>query len=55
MGKKACDMTPHSWIVDYLYMFGVAVNIKNLLFNSMENLWGKFMGRIWLRGLTCCD
>ena len=34
--KKAYDMVPHSWIIEFLDLFGVAVNIKNLLLNSME-------------------
>ena len=34
--KKAYDMVPHSWIKECLDMFGVAENIKTLLFNSME-------------------
>ena len=29
-------MVPHSWIIDYLDLFGVAENIKSLLVNSME-------------------
>ena len=34
--KKAYDMVPHSWIIECLYLFGVAQNIKSLLVNSME-------------------
>ena len=34
--KKACDMVPHSWIIECLDLFGVAENIKSLLVNSME-------------------
>ena len=34
--KKAYDMLPHSWIKEYLDLFGVAGNIKSLLVNSME-------------------
>ena len=34
--KKACDMVPHSWIIDCLDLFGVAENIKSSLVNSME-------------------
>ena len=34
--KKAYDMVPHSWIIEYLDLFGVAENIKSLLVNSME-------------------
>ena len=34
--KKAYDMVPHSWIIECLYLFGVAENIKSLLVNSME-------------------
>ena len=34
--KKACDMVPHSWIVECLDLFEVAENIKSLLVNSME-------------------
>ena len=29
-------MVPHSWIIEYLDLFGVAENIKSLLVNSME-------------------
>ena len=29
-------MVPHSWIIECLYLFGVAENIKSLLVNSME-------------------
>ena len=35
--KKAYDMVPHLWIIESLYLFGVAENIKSLLVNSMEN------------------
>ena len=35
--KKAYDMVSHSWIIECLYLFGVAENIKSLLVNSMEN------------------
>ena len=34
--KKACDVVPHSWIIEGLDLFGVAENIKSLLVNSME-------------------
>ena len=34
--KKAYDMVPHSWIIECLYLFGVAENIKSSLVNSME-------------------
>ena len=34
--KKAYDMVPHSWIIEYLDLFVVAENIKNLLVNSIE-------------------
>ena len=34
--KKASDMVPHSSIIEYLGLFGVAENIKSLLVNSME-------------------
>ena len=34
--KKAYDMVPHSWIIEYLDLFGAAENIKSLLVNSME-------------------
>ena len=34
--KKAYDMVPHSWIIEYLDLFGVADNINSLLVNSME-------------------
>ena len=34
--KKAYDMVPHSWIIEFLDLFGVAENIKSLLVNSME-------------------
>ena len=33
---KAYDMVPHSWIIEYLDLFGVAENIKSLLVNSIE-------------------
>ena len=29
-------MVPHSWIIEYLDLSGVAENIKSLLVNSME-------------------
>ena len=35
--KKAYDVVPHSWIKVCLELFGVAQNVKILLFNSMEN------------------
>ena len=34
--KKACDMVPHSWIIECLDLYGVAENIKSLLVNSIE-------------------
>ena len=34
--KKADNMVPHSWVIEYLDLFGVAENIKSLLVNSME-------------------
>ena len=34
--KNAYDLVPHSWIIEYLDLFGVAENIKSLLVNSME-------------------
>ena len=34
--KKAYDMVPHSWIIECSDLFGLAENIKSLLFNSME-------------------
>ena len=34
--KKAYDLVSHSWIVECLYLFGVAQNIKSLLVKSME-------------------
>ena len=34
--KKAYDMVPHSWIIEFFDLFGVAENIKSLLVNSME-------------------
>ena len=34
--KKACDMVPHSWIIECLDLYGVAENIKSLLVNNME-------------------
>ena len=33
---KDAYMVPHSWIIECLDLFGVAVNIKSLLVNSME-------------------
>ena len=32
------DMVPHSWIIQYLDIFGVAGNVEILLPNSMEKL-----------------
>ena len=29
-------MVPHSWVIEYLDLFGVAENIKNLFVKSME-------------------
>ena len=34
--KKAYDMVPHTWIKEVVELFGVADNIKTLLFKSME-------------------
>ena len=34
--SKKAYMVPHSWIIEYLDLFGVAENIKSLLVNSME-------------------
>ena len=34
--QKVYDMVPHSWIIECLDLFGVAVNIKSLLVNSMK-------------------
>ena len=34
--KKAYDLVSHSWIIEYLDLFGVVENIKSLLVNSME-------------------
>ena len=36
--KKAYDMVPHSWLKEVAEMFGMAENIKTLLFDSM-NRW----------------
>ena len=34
--EKACDMVPHSWIIECLDLFRAAENMKSLLVNSME-------------------
>ena len=34
--KKAYDLVPHSCIIEYLDLFGLAKNIKSLLVKSME-------------------
>ena len=34
--KKAFDIVPHLWVIEYLDLFVVAENIKSLLVNSME-------------------
>ena len=34
--KKAYDMVPHSWIIEWLDLFGVVENIKSLFVSSME-------------------
>ena len=34
--KEAYDMVPHSWIIEYLDLLGVAENINSLIVNSME-------------------
>ena len=34
--KKAYDMVPHPWIIECLYLFGVAENINSLFVNCME-------------------
>ena len=34
--KKTYDMVRNSWIIECLYLFGVAENIKSLLVSSME-------------------
>ena len=39
--KKAYDMAPHLWIIEYLDLIGAADNIKSLLGNHMEK--GKAM------------
>ena len=33
--KKAHDMVPHWWIIEYLDLFGIAENIKSFLVNIM--------------------
>ena len=35
--KKAYDMVPHSWISEYLKMFGIANNVQHFLNNSMKS------------------
>jgi len=35
--KKACDMVPHSWILESVMLVGIADNIKRLLKNSIGN------------------
>ena len=34
--KKAYDMSPHSWIVEYVGMVGVSEQINDLLSDSMK-------------------
>ena len=34
--KKAYDMVPHLWILEFCEMFGVAQNVKRLIGNSMD-------------------
>ena len=34
--KKVYDMVPHSWIIEYLDLFGGVENIISLLVNTME-------------------
>ena len=35
--RKACDMVPHSWIVEMLELVNVADNVKGLLCGSMRD------------------
>lgn len=34
--REVYNMVPHSWIVEYLKLFGVAVNVQNFLIDSMK-------------------
>ena len=34
--KKAYDMIPQLWVIEFSDLFGVAENIKGLLVNRME-------------------
>ena len=49
--KKVYDMVPHSWIIEFLDLFGVAENIKSLLVNSGRQSYGKVEGSAMFRKL----
>ena len=53
--KKAYDMIPHSWIVECLDMFGISLNVRKLLEDSMKK-WtteltsnGEVLGEVKIR------
>ena len=35
--RKACDMVPHSWIVECTSMLKIAANVRTFVESSMEN------------------
>ena len=53
--KKTYDMVPHSWISEYLEMFGIANNVQDFLNNRMKswnlglNASGEQLGEVDIR------
>ena len=54
--RKAYDLVPHSWVNEYMQMFGIAENLRIFLRKSLQQwrlcmqmvkIWGKLM---WKRG-----
>ena len=34
--RKACDLFPHSWVIECMEMFGIAENLRTILQKSMQ-------------------
>ena len=34
--RKACDLFPHSWVIECMEMFGIAENLRTFLQKSMQ-------------------
>ena len=49
--RKAYDMIPHSWISEYLEVFGIAGNTKNFLVNSIN----KWKLKLTSNGVSLCN